>query len=251
MSTASNDPAADQWLHPGKASTAPRVRLVCLPYAGGGTATFHAWPARLPADVEVRPVRLPGREDRLTEPAYTDMDALVHDLCAGLAPLYDPPAVPLAFFGHSMGALIAFELCRRLADRAPVARLIVSGHGAPHLPATHRLHTLPDEQLVSAIGAYGGLRPEVLESPELRKLFLATLRADFQLVETYRHTKGDPLELAISTWSGSRDDNVPFDQVAEWNGYSTQPVRHRIFPGGHFFLDHGDVLRVLAEELAG
>src|SRR5262249_33598404 len=154
----------------------------CLPFAGGGAGAFRAWPDGLPADVDVCPVHLPGREARYTEPAIDDVDALVGPLLEGLRPHFDGP---FALFGHSMGGLVAFELADRLRRRgiAPVW-FFASGVRAPHRPGSGRMrHALPHDQFLTAVRELNGTPPELLENPEILDLMLPTLRSDFHLAE--------------------------------------------------------------------
>ncbi|MFE9186611.1 thioesterase II family protein [Micromonospora haikouensis] len=229
-----------------------RVRLYCFPYAGGGLAAYQPWAARLPDPVEVWTVCLPGREHRLDEAARTDLTGLVDELRAALAPQLAGPPAPVAFFGHSLGALLAYELARDLrahGEREPAA-LVLSGRAAAHHPPRRRMHTLDDDAFVAAVRSLGGAPSAALEHPELRELCLPTLRADITAAETYRHRPGPPLDCAITSWAGDADEGVPPDAVAEWARHTRGPTRHRRFPGGHFFpWSAPGVLAALAEDI--
>jgi medium-chain acyl-[acyl-carrier-protein] hydrolase len=230
---------------------AARLRLVCLPWAGGGASGYRDWPAHLPDDVEVVAVQLPGRESRLVEPPVSSMELLVARLAAGLVGQLDRP---FALFGHSMGALIAFELAGRLRSmgREP-ERLLVSGARAPHLPSrrTRDRHTLPDREFVSTVRELGGMPPEVLGSPDLLDLVLPALRADFALVETYTHRAGPVLHCPISAFGGVDDDDVAPGDLRAWSRHTTGPSRSHLLPGGHFFVNssRGALLRIVATEV--
>ncbi|QKG19894.1 thioesterase II family protein [Actinomadura verrucosospora] len=230
-------------LTPGRAG---RVTLLCLPYAGGGTSAFHGWGDVLPDDVRVVAARLPGRESRLTEPPLRDVRAVVAALAAEAGRL---AAGPYAVFGHSMGALIGYELVRalRAAGRPEPECLVVSGHSAPQCSGTvRRLHRLPDDELVAALRDYGGTPEALLSSPELMDLFLPTLRADFAVAETYAHTPGPPLSCPMAVFGGERDAEVAPPALRAWAELTAGGCDLRVFPGGHFFVfENRD--RVLAE----
>lgn len=240
------------WISCAARRPAAAVRLFCFPYAGGGATAFQPWAPRLPATVEVWPVCLPGREQRLLDPVHTSLDTLVAELREALAgPLADSP-VPVAFFGHSLGALLAFELARSLrahGDREP-STLVLSGRAAPHLTVEGALHTLPDDAFVSAVQQFGAAPAAALDHPELRELYLPTLRADFTMAETYSYRPGPALDCPVTTWAGLEDRGATPELVERWAGYTTGPVRHRTFPGGHFFLHtDGSVFDALAEDV--
>lgn len=228
-----------------------RVRLFCFPYAGGGASFYRPWIACLAPDVHVHPVQLPGRETRMREDSHDRLEPLVAALADALRPHLDRP---FALFGHSMGALIAFELTRELVRRqapAPV-RLLVSGFRAPQLPrgAVTR-HDLPEPALVAELGRLGGTPPEVLAHPELMELMLPLLRADFAVVETYAHREAPPLECPISAFGGVDDEDAGEAQMDAWRAQTRGAFALHMFPGGHFFLkDATDaVIALIAREL--
>src|SRR5215471_3592490 len=164
-----------------------RIRLFCFPYAGGSSAIFRRWPDYLPVDIEVIAVELPGRGGRLKEPPFCRLSDLIASLVAPISQLLD---VPYVFFGHSMGATIAFELTRALR-RSKVGepeRLFVSGRAAPDILDSERLtYDLPDADLIGELQKLNGTPPEVLSHVELMQMMLPVIRADFELVETYRY----------------------------------------------------------------
>ncbi|MEU7907103.1 alpha/beta fold hydrolase [Actinoplanes sp. NPDC049118] len=242
-----------EWISCAFRRPAATVRLFCFPYAGGGATAFQPWVPRLPATVEVWPVCLPGREQRLFDPAYTSLPDLVAELREALAgPMADSP-VPVAFFGHSLGALLAFELARSLREHgdAEPSTLVLSGRAAPHRAPGRRLATLPDDAFVAAVQRFGATPSAALDHPEVRELCLPMLRADFTMAETYTYRPGPPLDCPVTTWAGKDDPGATPDLVEQWAGYTTGPVRHRTFPGGHFFLHtDGSVFDALAEDLS-
>jgi phosphopantetheine--protein transferase-like protein len=228
-----------------------RLRLFCFPYAGGGTAIFRLWPASLP-NVEVCPIRLPGREARLREPPFTRLGPLVEALAKGIRPHLDKP---FAFFGHSMGSLIAFELARHLRDRlglSPV-HLFVSGRGGPQFMAGLVLHTLPEQAFRDELRRLQGTPAEVLDNEELMTFFGPMLRADFAVVETYTYLPGPPLDCPLSAFGGLQDANWGDEEgVAGWREHTRGPFRLRMLPGHHFFVNTAAplVLQAIAEDLS-
>lgn len=229
----------------------PRLRLFCLPYAGGGASAFRLWGERLPWEVEVCPVYLPGREHRLREPAFTRLTLLVEALAEELWPALD---VPFALFGHSMGALISFELTRYLRRNAlpmPV-QLFVSAHRGPQLPMRRApAHNLPDDELIDLLRRFGGTPQAVLQHAELMQVMLPILRADFELCETYSYQPEAPLECAISVFGGEQDTQVNVQELQAWRQQTRKSLTVRMFPGDHFFL-HGQqdlLLQTLAQQL--
>jgi medium-chain acyl-[acyl-carrier-protein] hydrolase len=216
------------------------VRLFCLPYAGGGALTYRTWGDALPATVEVCPVQLPGREDRLGEQPFTEIQPLAQTLCKAILPHLDKP---FALFGHSMGALIAYELARELhsqASRLPL-RLFVSGRGAPQLRNTlPPISGLPDTALFAELQRrYGGIPAQVWQNPELRALLLPQLRADLALVETYAHAHAPapPLPCALTACGGQQDRLVDRASLAAWRSQVRDDISVHMFEGDHFYLN--------------
>jgi surfactin synthase thioesterase subunit len=245
---------AERWLPRPKGRGDEPVRLFCLPYAGGGASIYRRWSDELPRGVEVCPVHLPGRESRLMEPAYTDVAPLVAALADAIAPWLDRP---YALFGHSMGALIGFELTRYLGRSGrPIPRqLFVSGARAPQCARRgDDIHELPDQAFIGAVRRMAGTPEQVLQDPELVQLMLPALRADFQLVETYSHQPGEPLTVPISAFGGVGDDMVNRVELASWAEQTSGPFAVRMLPGNHFFLSdpvaRPALLTALARELA-
>lgn len=240
----------DSWIKGFVSNQQVHFRLFCFPYAGGGASSFRLWPNALPPGVNVCPVQLPGRENRLGEAPFTRLEPLVQTLDRLLRPYLDRP---FAFFGHSMGALIAFELAHRLGQNTlgPI-RLFVSGHSAPQIPRRRPpIHQLPDSELVEALRDFGGTPEAVLQHPELMELLLPTLRADFSVVETYVYSPHEPLACPISVFGGLQDSEVSRDDLNVWCDQTRSSCTVRMFPGNHFFL-HGAqdlLLRAVAQDL--
>jgi medium-chain acyl-[acyl-carrier-protein] hydrolase len=213
-----------------------RVRLFCLPHTGGGAAAYRAWASCLPADIEVVAVRLPGRETRFRERPFDRLDDLVSALVHGLEPLMDRP---FAWFGHSMGALVAYEACRAMRESGgpqPV-RLLVSGRRAPHLPDRYRpVHDAPTADVVARLVELNGTPREVLDDRAALSTFLPMLRADFAVSETYDWAPGPPLNCPISVFGGLRDPMTTPEELHAWKRHSSVGCRVRTFEGDHFFL---------------
>lgn len=214
-----------------------RLRLICLPYAGGGAATFRPWAGLMPPDIEVVPVRLPGREDWQTQSRYRRLTGLVEPLCDAFAPI---ASRPYAVFGHSMGALIGFELvraCRRRAMRLPV-HLFVSACSAPHAPAERGVpFDLPEPDFISGLLRLNNAIEMVVKEPALLEMLLPTIRADFELCQTYVYHPEPPLPCPITAFGGRGDDRVPLDGLLAWKVQTSAAFAVRRFDGDHFFLN--------------
>ncbi len=237
---------ANSWVIRPRPNPRGRLRLFCFPYAGGAASVFYTWSDGLPGDVEVCPIQLPGRESRLRELPFTALPPLTQALAQAIQPYLDKP---FAFFGHSMGAVIGFELARQLRrqnDLCP-AHLFVSGSRAPQVPDPNPpLHQLPDGEFVAELRHFNGTPEEVLQNSELMQLFLPILRADFAIHETYTYTAGAPLDCSISAFGGSQDDRVSGEDLAAWRGQTCSTFMLRLFPGDHFFLHSARSLLIQA-----
>jgi medium-chain acyl-[acyl-carrier-protein] hydrolase len=239
------------WLGRFKPNPQAQLRLFCFPYAGGGTLAFRGWAENLPAGVEICPVQLPGREHRMREPALTSIPVIVEAAAEALAPHLDKP---FAFFGHSMGALISFDLARTLRDRHGITpvRLFVSGCRAPHLkrkrPPTYNLS---EAEFVHELRSLNGTPRELLDSPDLMRLLLPLLRADFEASETYAYVPGAPLDCPIHAFGGTDDPEVDRREIREWCEQTVAEFSLKMFPGDHFFLHSARplLLDALAQQL--
>jgi medium-chain acyl-[acyl-carrier-protein] hydrolase len=245
--------ASDSWITRRKPSPQARLRLFCFPYAGGGVSIFRAWSDGLPADVEVCPVQLPGRGTRLMEPPFTRLSPLIEALTQALFPLLDKP---FAFFGHSLGALVSFELARQLRRQYAVqpVRLFISADRAPQIPNRDPpIHSLPEGEFLVELRRLNGTPREVLEDEELRQIMLALLRADFAIYETYRYSTEPPLNCPISAFGGWQDHRVNRGDLEAWREQTSVSFSLRMFPGDHFFLNttQRPLLGALSQELRG
>lgn len=226
----------DPWLPWPSIRGDAKLRLFCFPYAGGGASLFRSWGRELPPEVDVRPVQLPGRERRLREDPYTHLFPLVSAVKEALLPHLNQP---FAFFGHCLGALVAFELSRQLQhEYALEPRLLfVSGHRAPQLPDRFPpAHQLPDAEFMEELRRRNGTREEVLHHPDVMRLMLPLVRADFSVCETYTYTPGEQLHTPIIALSGESDPSVQPTELVGWREMSAGPCETAIFPGDHFFL---------------
>ncbi|GAA3495600.1 alpha/beta fold hydrolase [Streptomyces prasinosporus] len=225
------------WFRRYPRAAAPRLRLVCFPHAGGNARLFHGWAARLPADVEVLAVRYPGRQERMDEPCAESMDELADRISEALEPERDRP---LALFGHSMGAAVAYEVAVRLerhgtGDAGP-ALLLLSGRGAPHRTTPTALHRAADDVLVAGVTRLGTLGGDAYAVPELRELLLPVLRADYRLIETYRRERPTVLRAPVVAYLGDRDPGVSRSGIDGWAELTDGGFTVRSFPGDHFYL---------------
>jgi medium-chain acyl-[acyl-carrier-protein] hydrolase len=213
------------------------IRLFCFPYAGSGTSIYRGWGEAIARQIEVWPVPLPGREHRLAEAPIDDLVVLAAVVAEELGPFLDSP---FALFGHSMGALLAFEVARHLRreGRENPACLAVSAHRAPHIPKDHdRIYDKPTLEFLEELRRLKGTPAEVLANPELLALMLPTLRADFKAVELYRHIEEPPLECPIVAYGGTRDEEIREEQLVAWRTHTIGEFSHRMFDGDHFYLN--------------
>ncbi len=226
------------------------ARVFCFPYAGAGASVFRSWVGSLGSRVEFCPVQLPGRETRDREQPFRRMDLLLDALGDALNPLLD---VPFAFFGHSLGAVISFELARRFGPHPLMRRLFVSARRAPHLPdGMPAISHLADEQFVNAVQQrYAGIPEPILACPELLSLLLPRVRADFELLETHAFTPGDALACPISVFGGRQDFSVSEAMLNAWQQHTRGPVRVRVLEGDHLFLQdrRSDLIAAIATDL--
>ncbi|WP_439677346.1 thioesterase II family protein [Embleya sp. MST-111070] len=234
MSTASS--VSDTWIrrfHP----AADRVpRLVALPHAGGSASFWFPLSAALKERVEVLGVQYPGRQDRRTEPLIDDIETLAERITEALDPWLDEQ-LPLILFGHSMGAVLGFEVARRL--RIPPAALIASGRRAPDRQRDERVHLLDDAGLAAELRSMSGTDASLLANDEVLQMVLPALRADYRAIETYRCTPGAPLECPITVLIGDRDPKVTLDEATAWRDHTNGTFALHTFTGGHFYLtDH-------------
>lgn len=243
--------SSDSWIVGRRRNPRARLRLFCFPYAGGAASVFHGWSESLPADIEVCPIQFPGRGTRLMEPPFSRLPPLVESLTVALMPLFDRP---FAFFGHSLGALVSFEVARQLRANHQIGPscLIASAGPAPQIP--HRgspIHHLPERAFSTELRRLNGTPDELLNNRELMDIVMPSLRADFALYESYRYLPEPPLDCPISTFGGMSDEKVSHRDLEAWRDQTNGAFSIRMFQGDHFFLKTTQplVLQALAQEL--
>ena len=223
------------WVKRSAGSATPWARLFCFPHAGGGASSFNGWRKLLPAGVELAAIQLPGCEIREGEAPCRRLDALIPALLSHVASLTD---LPFLFYGHSLGAIIAFDLLREMRRRQiPLGcALIVSGRRAPQLPLSHEAYGLAPEGTFANYLRLMGATPEaVLQRPHWRDRLFPTIRADLNMSDLYEYAQESPLDCPIHCFPG-RDD--PLVSAAEWHGWEAQTAAGFALtelPGGHFF----------------
>jgi len=212
---------------------------------------YYPWAEWLPAPIEVCPVELPGRSTRLGEPLYYRLEPLIESAARGLAPYFDKP---FALFGHSLGALISFELARYLRHHLGITpiHLFVSGHQAPHiLDNEPPIHNLPEDEFSRKISEFNGMPDELLANAELMELFIPILKADFEMCETYTFKTGEKLSCPISAYGGLADRHVTRQDLEAWREHTSHSFVLKMFPGDHFYLqaNRSLLLQAIAQEL--
>ncbi|GAA3155415.1 alpha/beta fold hydrolase [Planomonospora alba] len=222
------------WLRCPDPRPAATTRLICFAHAGGSATAYRDWPALLPETVELYGVQLPGRADRYGEPLPESLDALAAAVTEELVPLLDRR---FALFGHSMGALVAYEVTRLLEERGlGPARLFASGCAAPHERPEYDFSGHDDDALVAQLTRLGGTESEILAHEELREIVLPYVRGDFRLVDAHRHRPGPPLRTPVSALVGDADPVVTPAQAGSWETLTAADFSLTVFPGGHFYL---------------
>jgi medium-chain acyl-[acyl-carrier-protein] hydrolase len=245
---------SDQWIIRPRKRPKARFRLYCFPHSGVGSSAFRGWPDELTvdADVEVCLVQLPGREGRLRESLSTSIATLVPALVENMSPLLDRP---FAFYGHSLGATIAFETAlniRRNFHMEPI-QMFVGASPAPQLPWGHSpLRSLPEDVFLSEMRQrYGALPQEILSDEEMRALALEILRADFTMIETYVYSPQAPLDCNVTVFGGLQDQMVTPQALQAWRHQTSGRFRIQMLDGDHLFLRscRAELLKSIADEL--
>lgn len=240
------------WLKRLSAGSEGSPRLYCFPYAGGGPGVFRGWSRLVDSRIGLYAIQLPGRESRIGEAPLTSLPEIVEQLTPALAAEVDDR--PYFFFGHSLGALLAFAVCRDF-HRDGVALpevLVVSGARAPHIPDRRPpIHALPDREFIEELRRLEGTPEEALDNAELMELLLPMLRADSAVSETHTFPEAPPLPCPIVAFGGEDDEDVLVDDVVAWGVHTSAEFAHRIFPGGHFFVHshEADVVSELSKHL--
>jgi medium-chain acyl-[acyl-carrier-protein] hydrolase len=228
---------------------AQNVRLFCFPYGGGGASIYRTWIRSVPGWLTISPVQFPGREEKSKEPFPVNVDSLVKGLLPTFFGLQN-----FAFFGHSLGAVVAFELVRylrRLGEKMPDA-LFVSGYPAPHLPRLRpRIAHLPRQEFTKALIENFDVSESLRLEPAILDYAYPILAADFSLVENYSYREEKPIEIPILVLGADHDREVSEEQLRAWDKHTTLPIRFHRFPGDHFYLHTAteDLLETMVNDL--
>ncbi|MEW9532108.1 thioesterase II family protein [Microbispora sp. NPDC049125] len=228
------------------------VRLVCFPHAGGSASFYHPVSEALSGTVEVLALQYPGRQDRRADPCVDDIADLADQIHEALWPWADRP---LAFFGHSMGAILAFEVARRFEwhDRTEMIRIFASGRRSPSSHRVESVHRRSDSGIVSELQSLSGTDSRLLGDPELLSMILPAIRSDYKAIETYRCAPGATVNCPIDVFVGDDDPKTTLDEARAWAAHTTADFEMTIFPGGHFYLasQQARVISAVADKLSG
>jgi len=232
-----NQVNSNQWFACPKPNPKAETRLFFFPYAGGAPSAFHKWCKELPDNIEALIVHYPGRGSRYKEPPIKELSILVENIYQAIQPFLDKP---FAFFGHSMGGIIAFELAQVLKQNnspQPIA-LFMSACGVPHIPNPNQpIHSLSDIEFLQSVKDLNGTPSEILDQPELMQLLLPTLRADFELIETYQFASTSPINCPIFAFGGLDDPRVSRERIEAWAIHTNSHFEANFFEGDHFFIN--------------
>lgn len=247
-----NQHSINRWFNTYGLPQGARKRIFAFPHSGAGSSFYHQWAMNFDKDdIDFLGIQLPGRESRFQEVPFSSIESLLHNLSIAIKPLLDKPYV---LFGHSLGALIAYELCRKLHQEGFLLprRLYVSGFRSPELPNPNlELHELPDDQITEALKTYAGTPNEILLNRELMQIFLPLLRADFRLHETWSYEASVPLPCPITALSGKQDCITLPTSMYNWEAQTSSLFEHYIYSGDHFFLNQHqqDIIQHIYREL--
>jgi medium-chain acyl-[acyl-carrier-protein] hydrolase len=226
----------DDWFITFKPKHTAAIRLFCFHYGGGGASIFRQWANDIIEFAEVVSIQLPGREERYNEPLLSDLHVIIDKLCINFTNYTNKPFI---FFGHSLGALIAFELARALRKKGMFQpkKLIVSGTKAPQICSNEPfLHKLSDEKFLKELEKYNGIPHSIITDKELISMFLPAIRADFCISETYQYKIEPPLTYPIVALGGLDDNTFNKEWLIEWKEQTNDSFKYYFLPGNHFFI---------------
>ena len=227
-----------------------KYKLICIPYAGSGANIFHGWQEAIGNEVEILPVQLPGREKRINEECITDCKKAVEYIIEELIDLID--GHEFAIFGHSMGGIIAYELCRQLQEKHNIFPKICF-ISASHIDNEHEkryLSKLNDNDFIEQLKQYGGINDEILKFSEFFKIFVNILRDDFRLIENYRISESEKIiHVPIRNYMGTDDNLVLKDSMNDWKQYTDLEYTYRVFNGNHFFISDKDNMKEICNDI--
>lgn len=227
------------------------MRLICLPHAGGSASFYLPVSRALAPALDVLAIQYPGRQDRRRELSIDHVPSLAREVCTALGDTADRP---LALFGHSMGASVAFELARILEHERGVrpVRLFASGRRAPSVFREESVHLRDDEGLLEEVRMLSGTDLSILGDEEMLRSVLPALRSDYRAAETYRYQPGPPLSCPITVFAGDADPKASLDEARRWREHTTGSFDFRVFSGGHFFLTRyqAQLLEIISAQLS-
>lgn len=227
------------------------IILLCFPYAGGGASVYYKWEQAFNKEIAVCPIQLPGREDRFSEKPYTDMNTAVNDLVKEIESLMEQYK-NIAFFGHSMGGSIAYEVAKKLQiSQKSIKYFFVSGSSSPRIPMQTQVSSLGEYDFIKKLEIYGGIPQQLVEQKELLRVFLPLLRADFSLIEAYYEKNIEKIDCPIVSFAGKDDKTTAITTVQDWEEYSTKDYNSYIFSGEHFFIreNEREIIGIIEERL--
>jgi medium-chain acyl-[acyl-carrier-protein] hydrolase len=241
-----------RWLAFHEPQPTVRLRLFCLPYAGGGATLFRGWQQQVGPGIEICPIELPGRGQRRHDPPFRRVADAVHAICMGVEPYL--VGVPCAWFGHSMGAILAFEIARRLQLHrgVRVRHLFVSATRAPHRHHVDRhTYNVPDDEFIEILRGLKGTSEALLTDLDAMELMLPHVRADVELVQTYHYAAGARVRCPVRAFAGLDDAHVSREDMEQWREAVSGPFALSVIPGDHFFLTAAarDLLGVIGNDL--
>jgi len=233
--------SSNPWLWTPSPRPQAELSLYCFAYAGGNATIFRSWVDKLDPRIELQAIQLPGRAARFKEPLLDSMESILDALEIALLPEIE--GGQYAFFGHSMGASVAFELTKRFQKKGVnlPKRLIVSGRRAPSLALDDNrkhIHTLPKDQFIERLKILNGTPEALLAHEDLMDLMEPILRSDFKVIETWKYQKGEPLDVPLSMFIGIDDEHVGEESYEAWKKESSQECELKIFPGDHFYIQN-------------